>query len=80
MLLDWATRTSNQTSELFRFILYESFDANKCPYMLCGLSFFRICSHNYSTMYPKSTVREGNIRKGAAPGAENSLMGGCSGH
>jgi len=41
---------------------------------------FDICSHNYSIMYQKSNVREGNIQKGGAPGGENSLTGGCLGH
>jgi len=39
-----------------------------------------ICSHNYSIMYQKSNVREGNIRKSGALGGESSLTGGCSGH
>jgi len=39
-----------------------------------------ICSHNYSIMYQKSKVREGNIQKSGAQGGENSLTGGCSGH
>ena len=34
-----------------------------------------ICSHNYSIMYQKSNVREGNIRKSRALGGENSLTG-----
>jgi len=38
-----------------------------------------IRSHNYSIMYQKSNVREGNIPKSGAPGGENSLRGGCSG-
>ena len=38
-----------------------------------------ICSHNYSIMYQKSNVREGNIRKSGALGGENSLTGGLFG-
>jgi len=41
---------------------------------------FDRCSHNYSIMYQKRNVREGNIGKTGAPGGENSLTGGCSGH
>jgi len=36
-----------------------------------------ICSLNYSIMYQKSNVREGNIRKSGALGGENSLTGGA---
>ena len=46
------------------------------PFML-GMC---ICSHNYSIMYQKRNVGEGNIGKSGALGGENSLMGGCSGH
>jgi len=38
-----------------------------------------ICSHNYSIMYQKSNVREGNIGKSRALGGENSLTGGLFG-
>jgi len=40
---------------------------------------FDICSHNYSIIYQKSKVREGNIRKSRAPGGDNSVMGALSG-
>jgi len=39
---------------------------------------FAICSHNYSFMYQKSMVPQGNIRKSEAPGGENSLTEGLS--
>jgi len=32
-----------------------------------------ICSHNYSIMYQKSNIEEGNIQKSGALGGENSL-------
>jgi len=38
-----------------------------------------ICSLNYSIMYQKSNVQEGNLRKGGALGRENSLTGGLFG-
>ena len=38
-----------------------------------------ICSHNYSIMYQKSNVGEGNIRKSGALGGENSLRGAVRG-
>jgi len=38
-----------------------------------------ICSHNYSIMYQKSNVGEGNIRKCGALGGENSLTGAVRG-
>ena len=41
---------------------------------------FEICSHNYSFMYQKRKVREGNIRKRGAPGGESSLTGSGLGH
>jgi len=42
---------------------------------------FDIGSHNYSIMYQKSNVGEGNtIGKSRVPGRENSLTGGCPGH
>jgi len=41
---------------------------------------FCICSHNYSIIYQKRNVREGNIGKSRAPGGESSLRGGCTGH
>ena len=40
---------------------------------------FGICLHNYSMIYQKKNVREGNIRKSVAPGGENSLTGGLFG-
>jgi len=38
---------------------------------------FDICLHNYSIIYQKSNLGEGNIRKRGAPGGENSLTGGA---
>jgi len=42
---------------------------------VCAFWYTCICSHNYSIMYQKSNVREGNIRTGGAQGGENSLTG-----
>jgi len=36
-----------------------------------------ICSYNYSIIYQKSNVQEGNIRKSGALGGANSLTGGA---
>jgi len=38
-----------------------------------------ICSHNYSIMYQKSNVRDGNKRKSRALGGEKSLTGAWTG-
>jgi len=42
-------------------------------------SYMCICSHNFSIMYQRSNVQEGNFRKRGALGGENSLTGAVRG-
>jgi len=50
---------SNRCCELFRFVWYESFYANKSPYIICGI-WFLIYSHTIT----HSCIKRGRFERG----------------